>query len=120
MTTKKLPSGFVDSVTTMLGTTSTVTHELEALAPRIGVRGVAPEARIDIKYLESVTVPTGFLWGTRDVLGGPELAERTVASMPDATLQLVPASGHLPWLDVPQEAAAFTAEHLRESHQAGG
>jgi pimeloyl-ACP methyl ester carboxylesterase len=97
-----------------------VAHELEALAPRVGVRGVAPEARIDVEYLESVTAPTGFFWGTRDVLGGPELAAPTVASMPDATLQLVPGAGHLPWLDAPQEAAAFTTAHLRDSGRSGG
>jgi 2-hydroxy-6-oxonona-2,4-dienedioate hydrolase len=109
----RLPSGFVDWATTMLGTTDTVAHELEALACRVGLRGVDPEARVDVEYLESVTAPTGFFWGTRDVLGGPELAARTVASMPDATVQLVPAGGHLPWLDAPQEAAAFITAHLR-------
>lgn len=118
--TGRLPSGFIDWATTMLGTTGTVAHELEALAQRVGVRGVAPEARIDVEYLRSVSAPTGFFWGTRDVLGGPDLAVRTVASMPDATLQLVPGAGHLPWLDAPQEAAAFTTAHLRGSSRSGG
>jgi 2-hydroxy-6-oxonona-2,4-dienedioate hydrolase len=116
----RLPAGFVDWATTMLGSTATVAHELEALAPRVGIGGVAPEARIDVEFLESVTAPTGFFWGTRDVLGGPELAARTVASMPDATLELVPSGGHLPWLDAPQEAAAFTMGHLRDGDRTGG
>jgi 2-hydroxy-6-oxonona-2,4-dienedioate hydrolase len=103
----RLPSGFVDWATSMLGSTSTATHELEALALRVGLGGVADEARLDPACLGSVTAPTGFFWGERDVLGGPELAARTVASMPDATLELVPSGGHLPWLDAPQ-AAAFT------------
>lgn len=108
----RLPAGFVDWATSVFGSTSTVACELEALAPQVGLRGVADEARLDREFLESVAVPTAFLWGTRDVLGGPELAVRTVASLPDATLELVPDAGHLPWLDAPDRAAAFTAAHL--------
>jgi 2-hydroxy-6-oxonona-2,4-dienedioate hydrolase len=116
----RLPAGFVAWATTMLATTATVKHELEALAPRVGLRGVGPEARLDVEFLASVTAPTGFLWGTRDVLGGPDLARRTVASLPDATLELVPDGGHLPWLDAPQQAAAFTTEHLGGGGRSGG
>ena len=33
--------------------------------------------------------------------------------MPDAELEMLPASGHLPWLDAPDGLAGRVAAHLR-------
>jgi pimeloyl-ACP methyl ester carboxylesterase len=62
--------------------------------------------------LRSVTTPTYFLWGQDDKFGGEEVARHVVELMPDAQLEMLPDSGHLPWIDDPAHAADVTASFL--------
>ena len=62
--------------------------------------------------LAKVTVPAHFLWGEDDTFGGEEIARWTVGSMPNATLEMIPDSGHLPWLDEPQHIGLETTRFL--------
>ena len=48
--------------------------------------------------------PTLFLWGADDGFGGEDDARRLAALIPDAELSMMPAAGHLPWLDDPESA----------------
>jgi pimeloyl-ACP methyl ester carboxylesterase len=38
------------------------------------------------------------VWCEHDPFGGVETAERLVARLPNASLELVPSAGHAPWL----------------------
>jgi len=64
------------------------------------------------ELLATVVAPTLFLWGEHDGFGGPEVADTTVAPMPDAQLEIVEDSGHLPWLDFPIEIGARTRSFI--------
>jgi 2-hydroxy-6-oxonona-2,4-dienedioate hydrolase len=92
--------------------TDTMEHEIAMIASAVRWRGFDEELTLHADELAAITTPTAFLWGTDDTFGGREVAETVVAAMPDATLEMVADSGHLPWLDDPVRAAGFVAEHL--------
>jgi 2-hydroxy-6-oxonona-2,4-dienedioate hydrolase len=93
--------------------TDTMKHEVAMIASAVRWRrGFDAGLTLRADELASITTPTAFLWGADDTFGGREVAEALVAAMPDATLELVPDSGHLPWLDDPTRAARFVADHL--------
>jgi len=62
--------------------------------------------------LGKVTTPTHFIWGADDGFGGQDVAEWTVDAMPNATLEMRPDSGHLPWLDAPAAVGRATTSFL--------
>ena len=65
--------------------------------------------------LAKVSTPTHFIWGADDGFGGQDVAEWTVAAMPNATVEMRVDSGHLPWLDDPRGVAGATASFLTGS-----
>ena len=50
--------------------------------------------RIRDAHLKRIAVPMLFLWGTRDPFATPELLERTIASLPAATLHRIDGGDH--------------------------
>lgn len=70
-------------------------------------------ARLLQSDFEAVTVPTLFLWGEDDTFGGEPVARAIVEWMPDAELRMLPAAGHLPWLDFPDGLAEQVEGFLR-------
>jgi pimeloyl-ACP methyl ester carboxylesterase len=71
-----------------------------------------PACAITDDDLARVSVPTHFIWGLDDAFGSADAARRAVAAMPEATLELLEASGHLPWIDDPEFVGRRTAEFL--------
>jgi len=65
--------------------------------------------------LAKVSTPTHFIWGADDGFGGQDVAEWTVAAMPNATVEMRANSGHLPWLDDPLSVAEATVSFLSGS-----
>ncbi len=65
------------------------------LSLRRGLNGVL----LPPETLANVGAATHFIWGERDPFGGADTAERLVARLPNATLEVVPGAGHAPWLD---------------------
>ena len=64
--------------------------------------------------LAKVTTPTHFIWGLDDTFGGRDVGEWTVEQLPNATIEFVANSGHLPWLDDPRTVAEATTAFLRD------
>ena len=62
--------------------------------------------------LAKVQTQTHFLWGADDTFGDESVARWIVSSMPNATLEMIPDSGHLPWLDDTEHVAKETAKFL--------
>ena len=71
-------------------------------------------ARLELSddILSRVRCPTLFIWGERDVFGGPEAARRLVARIPGAELDLMPGAGHSPWLDDVEHCATSATAFL--------
>lgn len=65
---------------------------------RVGPFGVRPGLNFGEDELRRVVQPTLFVWGDRDVFGGPEYGRRACAIMPNARLEVIPG-GHAPWWD---------------------
>ncbi|MDX1688459.1 MAG: alpha/beta hydrolase [Candidatus Promineifilaceae bacterium] len=98
--------------------TDTMSHELNMIEKALTWRGTRPELLFDRAELRRVHQPTLFIWGEDDPFGGAELARQTVTWTPDARLHLIPASGHLPWLDAPEEVSTLAREFLRAADRA--
>jgi len=62
--------------------------------------------------LARVTTATHFIWGLDDTFGGRNVGEWTVEQMPNATVEFVADSGHLPSLADPRAVAAATPAFL--------
>ena len=97
----------------LMADTDTMANELNLIEKALNWRGTRPELRLDRARLERVTQPTLYIWGEDDTFGGAELAQQTTAATPDARLHLIPRSGHLPWLDAPEEVSTLAREFLR-------
>ncbi len=74
--------------------------------------GNDPEIALGEDVLGRVPTPTHFIWGVDDGFGGVEAAEWTVKAMPNASVEYVEDSGHLPWLDFPERVARSTVAFL--------
>ena len=104
----------VDWFLAMLRYTDTMANELRA-GPRIitPLRGMNDSILLPASLLGSITVPTFFLWGGDDPMGGADTAHAFSALVPGAQLEVMPGAGHAPWIDDPDHAAAVTSAFLR-------
>ncbi len=94
--------------------TGTMRNDMALMGSLVERRGtVHPALALPADLLATVAVPTFFYWGADDPFGGQDVAEALVTAMPDARLQMVADSGHLPWLDDPSRAADAVARFLR-------
>jgi pimeloyl-ACP methyl ester carboxylesterase len=53
--------------------------------------------------LKGIHVPTLVLWGASDHVATKEYGRAYAAAIPNAKFEIVPAAGHLPWLEQPAE-----------------
>lgn len=75
-------------------------------------KGFDPTLTLDDDVVRAVTAPVLLLWGDDDVFGSPDAARAFAALLPNAELELLPHSGHLPWLHDPAGLGARTASFL--------
>lgn len=92
--------------------TDTMGNDAATIGEAIGPRGFHERHTIPGDVLSSVKAPTLLHWGAADTFGGEDVARRLLALLPDATLDLVPEAGHLPWLDDPVRSAAVVSAFL--------
>jgi 2-hydroxy-6-oxonona-2,4-dienedioate hydrolase len=110
----RIPQVFFDWYLAMQRHTDTMVNEARMIRSLASVRaGWHPALSLDEELLGRVTTPTYFLWGADDPFGGLDVARELVAAMPAAALDMVPAAGHLPWLDDPSRAAEAIRCHLQ-------
>lgn len=68
-----------------------------------------------------LAVPALFLWGEADAFAPPGRGEEVAADMPDARLEVLPDTGHLPHMDAPERVAdaakAFLAGSAGPSYE---
>ncbi len=68
------------------------------------IKGFDDAVLIPDEVLASIDVPTFFLWGTNDPMGGEAVARPFAAKVPQSTLELIPG-GHAVWVDDPTRVA---------------
>jgi 2-hydroxy-6-oxonona-2,4-dienedioate hydrolase len=113
----QIPDVYFDWSHHLMSGTDTMANELNMIEKALTWRGTRPELLSDRAELRRVTQPTLYIWGEDDTFGGAELARQTAAWTSAARLHLLPASGHLPWLDTPEEVSALAREFLRAVDQ---
>ena len=108
----RIPQEFFDWYLALQRHTDTMRNDGEMIGRSASLRGFPPELTMPDEIFEAVATPTLFLWGEDDAFGGREVAEHVVGLMPDARLEMLPESGHLPWLDDPEKIGKETASFL--------
>ncbi len=53
-----------------------------------------------------------FIWGEDDPLGGAAVAQEFAALFRDAELEVLPSTGHAPWIDEPELCATLATRFL--------
>jgi pimeloyl-ACP methyl ester carboxylesterase len=105
---------FVECFRSLLNHTDTMANELKQGPPIITpIKGFNDSILIPDAVLASIAVPTYFLWGTNDPMGGEAIARRFTANVPNATLEMMPG-GHAVWVDDPKGVAASVTAFLSE------
>lgn len=67
--------------------------------------------------IRAFDAPAHVLWGDRDPVGIPSIAEKLAAELPAATLTWLPGVGHYPMLEAPAEFARAALRFI-EAHEA--
>ncbi len=109
---ERIPKLFFDWYLDMQRYTHTMKNDLAMIGGALKGKAFDPALTLTPEVLGAVTAPTQFLWGEDDPFGGADVARALVGAMPRAGLQMVPRSGHLPWLDDPAAIGAQTAAFL--------
>jgi pimeloyl-ACP methyl ester carboxylesterase len=114
--------GLAAHVLPLLATMRAAPLPLLAHAVRDGVRagpasllrGGLYAIRRDIRDdLAAIGVPTLLVWGERDPLVPPRLAEEWTRALPDVRLVVLAGAGHAPMFDAPAELAKHISGFLR-------
>lgn len=76
------------------------------------------EAAAAYRAAAAAGIPALVLWGERDQIASPELAQRAVAALPGAELLMVGGAGHLPMYDRPKVVAPALIRHFSAAERA--
>jgi pimeloyl-ACP methyl ester carboxylesterase len=75
------------------------------------IGGANPQYKLDAEDLELITQPLQFIWGANDVFGNLDVARQATNIIPNALLHEM-QTGHLPFLDQPEETGTVIREFL--------
>jgi 2-hydroxy-6-oxonona-2,4-dienedioate hydrolase len=109
----KFDDMMLDWYVALLQHTPTLRNEIRS-TPKIitPIKGLNQALLFTDEELSRISSPVHCFWGEDDPNGGAETAERFVARLPNATLELVADAGHAPWIDEPERASASTLAFL--------
>ena len=95
----------IDAWLAMMRFTDTTRNETAMGRGFFTSKGMNPGLTINDDELGMIATPTQFLWGGKDPIGTLATAHHLASVMPNAQLEVMPDSGHAPWLDDPQHVA---------------
>lgn len=98
---RKISSEFLDWGVRLWIDTQTQQNDLQAVLRAVGITGARRWIQLSEDELRTLSVPTLLLCGTEDSHGGPQLASRAAALIPNSTVEILQDAGHFPWLDDP-------------------
>ena len=87
------------------------TANLAELRAVLGWTGFRRRTSISTGELSGLAVPTLMVWGERDPVGSPAVAQRVTDVIPEARLELLDA-GHVPWLGHPDRVAELVGNFV--------
>lgn len=112
-----IPEVFVDWYVSLFNNTNTQSHDITMAGKAFHAGKMRPEFMLYDKEIEKITQPTLWLWGKDDPFGSIEVGERLQSKMKNSTIFIFDNSGHLPWLDKPEEHATQIKEFLNTSRK---
>ena len=93
----------------------TRTMRSDSNVPRALVQKAGTGAEtLPASLLAEVRCPILFAWGETDPMGGADVAKLFVSLVPESKLELWPETGHAPWIEHPERAAALVADFLAD------
>lgn len=99
----KISDEFVEWFFALLRHANTMINELRSNSKVITpIAGVLDRMLLRPELLARITAPVQFIWGDHDPLGGAPVAEKFAAQFSDAELEVLPSTGHTPWIDDPE------------------
>lgn len=108
----RIPQSFKDWYLDLQRYTDTMENDGNLIGAFNSSSGWDEKLMLTDQLLASIKTPTLFLWGEDDGFGGREVADTTVAPMPNTSLEIIKDAGHLPWLDFPAEIGTRTRSFL--------
>ena len=99
----------VDWFHALLRDTPTMRNDMYLPRELIQKAGKGAEA-LPASLLAEVRCPVVFAWGDDDPMGGADVARSFVPLIPGAELDLWDDTGHAPWMEHPERAAALVAD----------
>jgi pimeloyl-ACP methyl ester carboxylesterase len=108
----RIPRPFKEWYLDLQRYTDTMKNDGDMIGAGATLRGFDETLTLPDSLIASVSVPTLFLWGEDDGFGGRDVAGNVTSLMPNAELVMMPDSGHLPWLDFPEDVGRRTREFL--------
>jgi pimeloyl-ACP methyl ester carboxylesterase len=93
--------------------TPTYAHELRQLRLAATWRGPRPQWVASTQEIESVVAPTLWVVGQHDPFATPKRVRQWADHARNATVRIMPHSGHQPWIDSPVEHARMLEEWWR-------
>ena len=103
----------VDWFHALLRYTATMRNESNLPRDFVGKANKGIEV-LPANLLSEVRCPILFAWGETDPMGGADVARSFVPLVPGAELELWPETGHAPWVEHPERAAALVTDFLAD------
>lgn len=105
------PDGYFEAKAASIGLPGAIESFTSFIQSTLSLRGLAPAADLTADVTE-LAVPSLVLWGEND-LAPPDVGREAVASIPDATFEVVDGAGHFPFHDRPDWTAQRITRFLR-------
>lgn len=110
---KSLPEPFLDWWIALARDTDTMRNEREAIRAAVTWRGFPRDLVFTDECIQSLEHPMYFYWGADEPLAPSSYAVDLAKGMKQATIDVVPNAGHLPWFNR-EDAAERLRSFMRE------
>jgi 2-hydroxy-6-oxonona-2,4-dienedioate hydrolase len=107
-----IPEVFLDWYVSLFNNTNTQRNDIYLAGKAFQAGNMKPEFILHDTVIENISQPTLWLWGKDDPFGGIEVGNRLKSKMKNASIFIFNNSGHLPWIDRPDEHAKKINEFL--------
>ena len=110
-----IPQEFIDWYVSLFNNTETQGNDITMASAAFHSGKMKPEFILPDIDIEKIWQPTLWLWGEDDPFGGIEIGKRLNSKMKNSSIFIFDNSGHLPWIDKPEEHAKVIKEFLHNS-----
>jgi pimeloyl-ACP methyl ester carboxylesterase len=114
---ERLPKAFIDWWIALGRDTDTMRNEREAIRNAVTWRGPPKDLLFTDESIQSLEHPMYFYWGADEPFAKSSYAVNLVRGMKNATIDVVPNAGHIPWFGEREDAAERVRSFMNFSHE---